>query len=293
MYSDDFLLSAYSTFRLASGHKLSSIDYSERQVRRMLARTGRTLMTVTREDLIRALAVDVAPHTKRLMRSAYRGIHAFMQDEGYRSENPADRLPKQRVPRREANPVSTAELQELLLSSIHQRTRLYVLLYAYQGMRAAEIAAVSSRSIDWQRQRILTLNAKGDVLVWRPLHPIVWDELQYHRRDGHLFPGVSDGHVRPASVSTVLARALRRAGIEGHRPHQLRAWFATQQLEAGVSGPVAQANMRHADASSMKYYYLPSEDAMRAAIELLPRVHVPRGGKRGALGARPSGRVRA
>ncbi|MEF3405779.1 tyrosine-type recombinase/integrase [Agromyces sp. CCNWLW203] len=288
MHSDHELLAAYATFRSASGHKRSSIAYSEGQVRRMLARTGKTLMTVTREDLIGALAVDVAPHTKRLMRSAYRGVHAFLQDEGYRSDNPAERLPKQRVPRREAHPVSTAELQTLLMSSIHQRTRLYVLLYAYQGMRAAEIAAVSSGSIDWQRRRILTLNAKGDVLVWRPLHPIVWDELQYHRRDGNLFPGVSDGHVRPATISTVLARALRRAGITGHRPHQLRAWFATQQLEAGVSGPVAQANMRHADASSMKYYYLPSEDALRSAIELLPRVHVPRGGKRGATRARPA-----
>lgn len=278
-HTDDTILAAYAAEHRAAGYSPTTIADEGQIVRRMLRTTSCTLLTVTRDDLVSYLEAPVAPSTRLTWQSKFRGIFTFMQDEGIRTDNPAARLPRQRIPRTEPNPVTTAELQRLvMLPHLANKTLLKVVLYAYQGFRAAEIAAVSGEAVDWDERRILTVNGKGGVIVWRPIHPIVWQlvlELQMPRQ-GWWFPArLHDGHVRPHSVSVALSQAMRRAGIRGHRPHQLRAWFATEQLEAGVAGPIVQANMRHASPGTMKHYYRPSDAAMRHGLDALPNVRMP------------------
>ncbi|MDV3143425.1 MAG: hypothetical protein Q8761_03315, partial [Sweet potato little leaf phytoplasma] len=103
----------------------------------------------------------------------------------------------------------TEDIEYLLASGIYAKTRMYVLLYAYQGFRAVEIAAVSGDTIDWERKRILSKDGKGGKEVWRPIHPIVWAELQKYPRAGFLFPS-GDGHITRGTVSNVLSKAFKR-----------------------------------------------------------------------------------
>ncbi|QTX04103.1 tyrosine-type recombinase/integrase [Agromyces archimandritae] len=275
---DEVLIGAWVAEARAAGYAERTIaDYTS-QWRRMTREIGKSLLEISRIDLLTYLARPLASSTRHNLQSRMRTIFGFLQDEGHRPDNPAGRLPRLRAVHSEANPITTDELQAAVLVAHKRSARLYVLLHAYQGLRAVEIAAVAGESIDWRWRRILTREAKGgrDREVWRPVHSIVWEELQHWPRTGFFFPGVDGGHVRAASVSATLSRLFARAGITGGRPHRLRAWYATEQLEAGASGPVVQANMRHTDAGSMKYYFRPREESMRAAQEALPRVYVPR-----------------
>jgi len=232
---------------------------------------------MTRHDLIDDLGRDgISNSTRQHQKSLYHLFWTWVQDEQYRLDNPAVRLPKVRVVPKEANPVTTEDLQILINSGIYSRTRMYVLLYAYQGFRASEIAAVSGRSIDWERQRILSKDGKGGKEVWRPIHPIVWTEAQKYPRDRDWFPSpYGDSHVDGSTVSTVLSKAMKRAGILGHRPHNLRAWYATEQNRAGVPTATIAAGMRHADLQSIPRYTAVPEDQIAAAQEQLPEITVP------------------
>lgn len=270
---DDAILAYWAQYMTAEGCTPATISGRGILVRALLHRTDRSLLTITRHDLIADLARGISPKTRQNYKSLYHTLFTWLQDEGLRGDNPGARLPRTRVPATEPDPVTTDDIAYLLASGIYAKTRLYVLLYAYQGFRATEIAAVSGESIDWDRQRIRSDDAKGGKIVWRPIHPLVWVELQRYPRTGWLFPTRS-GHVTRQTVSNVLSKAMRRAGIR-HRPHQLRAWHATELIEAGVPTIVAQHSMRHSDLQSLNRYVRVSDTAIRDAMQRLPVVAVP------------------
>jgi integrase len=199
-----------------------------------------------------------------------------MQEEEFRLDNPAARLPKVRVPKSEPDPVTTEDIEMILHSGSYRRTRMWVLLYSYQGMRATEIAAVSGSSIDWRNQRILSAEAKGGKEVWRPVHPVVWEHLQTWRTESWLFPSPTrtGEHITAANVSNVLSKAFKRAGIP-HRPHQMRAWYATEMIDAGVPTIVVAAALRHSDTQSVDKYVRVKEHTIAAAMRNLPTIRVP------------------
>ncbi|WP_194385209.1 tyrosine-type recombinase/integrase [Microbacterium luteum] len=281
---DDALLDYWGSYLAASGSTNKSIRERRIALAAMLRRTERTLLTVTRHDLIRDLGrPGIKASTRSSYKSTYHGFFAWMQEEQFRADNPAVRLPKVRVPKVEPDPVTTDDIEYLLASGIYRRTRMWVLLYAYQGFRAQEIAAVhGTRSVDWDRRRLLSLDGKNGKEVWRPLHPVVWDQLETWRTSGWLFPSPRDHekHVTANNVSRVLSAAMKRAGID-HRPHQMRAWFATEMIDAGTPTIVVSAAMRHGDTQSIERYVRVKDESIERAMLALPRITVPdRSGRR-------------
>lgn len=274
---DDAIIDYWITYQTASGSTTKSIRERVYAIRAMLKRTTATLLTVTRHDIIRDLGrPNLAASTRANYKSLMYGFFTWMQDEEFRLDNPATRLPKVRVPKTEPDPVTTEDIEAILHSGIYRRTRMWVLLYSYQGMRATEIAAVSGTSIDWKNRRILSAEAKGGKEVWRPIHPTVWEQLQTWRTTGWLFPSPTrpNKHITAANVSNVLSKAFKRAGIP-HRPHQMRAWFATEMIDAGIPTIVVAAALRHSDTQSVEKYVRVKDDTIASAILTLPIVRVP------------------
>ncbi|MHB9004443.1 MAG: tyrosine-type recombinase/integrase [Coriobacteriia bacterium] len=250
----------------------------ERQIfiRSVIRRVGKPVLEMSKHDLIGFLGrPDLTGKTKQNYRSTLHTFFTWMQDEDLRPDNPAARLPRPRVEPTEPNPVSTADIQTVLLSGVRGKTLMKILLYSYQGLRASEIAAVHGGNIDWDAATILTAEAKGRKVVTRPLHSLVLEHAidAGYPREGFWFPS-RGGHVRGKSVSNTLCGAFKRAGIN-HRAHQMRAWHGTTLLELGADSLDVQHSLRHSDGQSMKAYVRPSQERIRAAMELLPRVEVP------------------
>lgn len=274
---DDAILEYWSTWAAASGYRQRTIDEHLISLRATLRRTGKGVLSMTRYDLIRDLGrSNIAPATRQRYKSLFHGFWSWVQDEGLRPDCPAVRLPSVRVIKSEPNPVGTADLELLINSGIYAKTRMYVLLYAYQGYRASEIAAVSGESIDWTRRRILSVEGKGGKEVWRPIHPLVWTEAQKYPREGYWFPSPGGtGHITGRNVSSVLSKAMSRAGITGHRPHNLRGWYATELSASGAATAVVAAGLRHSDMQSVTRYLAVPHSDISAAQERLPVVQVP------------------
>jgi integrase len=271
---------------------------SERTIRerRVLFRSlgeflGCPVIEASRHQLIAFLArPHLSPKTRQNYKSFLHTAYTLWQDEGFRADNPAARLPRGKSPRIEANPFSTAEVQQLLDSGIYGRTRMMVLLAAVQGFRATEIASTSGKHINWPERMILTVDAKGGHEVWRPLHPQVLEHAEQQpkrfRRDDWWFPSIGgrEGHVTAKAVSTTISQAMKRAGIMGHRPHQLRAWYATELLNSGADMLTIQHAMRHAGPGTLRHYIRPDLAGIAAAQDRLPSLQVPTIALRGGRG---------
>lgn len=274
---DDAYFDYWISYQTASGSTPKSIKERIYALRSMLRRTGKTLLTVTRHDLIRDLGrPGIVASTRANYKSLMHSFFTWMQDEEFRLDNPGARLPKVKVPKTEPDPVTTDDIEIILHSGIYRRTRMWVLLYSYQGMRAAEIAAVSGSSVDWRNRRILSAEAKGGKEVWRPIHPVVWEHLQTWRTESWIFPSPTrtGEHVTAANVSNVLSKAFKRAGVQ-HRPHQMRAWFATEMIAAGAPTIVVAAALRHSDTQSVEKYVRVKDDTIAEAMAALPSIRVP------------------
>lgn len=114
----------------------------------------------------------------------------------------------------------------------------------------------------------LYVEGKGGVRAMIPVHDAIARELVNFPRQGYFFPGSDSGHVLSNSVSMLIGRAMKRAGVTG-TAHQLRHWYGTALLEAGTDVRVVQELMRHVSIQSTTIYTRVSDDMRRRAIDTL------------------------
>lgn len=263
---------------------LSKRTINERKIFfRRLARDLGDLSTITRKDLILWVADQTwANATRSHYRSTLYVFYSWLQDEGLRLDNPAARLPKVKVVRREPTPFTIPEIQRLLDSGIYRKSRMMVILHYYLGLRVSEIARVHGRrDIDWER-RTLTTIGKGALKVVLPIPEAAWELIVSMPRDGYWFPNsvankrfpAGEGHILGNSISNQLAQAIRRAGLT-HKPHDLRAATATEMNKEGVSAFVIQKGLRHANMDTTTRYMGLSVEQVKGGFDQLPTVNFP------------------
>ncbi len=257
---------------------------------------------------IRAWMAELASHgtgarTIQLARQVLsRALRQAVVD-GMIVENPARAAPPPRAPRRELRIPTTADV-EAIAEAIAPRYRAMVLLAAYGGLRFGELAGLRrrdvrllERKVDVVRQvveagpgvhvsELKTAAARRSVTI----PSSVADELGRHLEDVALEP---DAHVFTGRGGFLLRRrnyrgrvwlpALRAAGVEGVRFHDLRHHAAAAAIAAGGHPKAIQARLGHASITTTLDTYgslMPSLDT-----ELADRLDEVR------AGARPTGQV--
>lgn len=244
-----------------------------RCVTRCTAMTGRPPDSLTTSDIEGWLAAQ--PHLAQNSRFAYlralRIWHRWLITTGLRDDDPTIRIGRIRACRTLPRPISTANLQRILAADIPPRTRAYVTLYAFAGLRCCEIARLRGEDIDLV-DRTIRVRGKGGTDVVLPVHPAVAAVAAGFPARGWWFPSWStDGHVAPNSVSANLSRTMRRLGVNG-TGHQLRHWYGTELLRATGNVRVTQELMRHASLASTQIYTLVDDTQRRTALLRLPDV---------------------
>ena len=182
----------------------------------------------------------------------------WLQVQGHRDDNPMLLIGKPRRPRAEPRPIADGNLRRLLSTRMHRRTRAMVLLASLEGLRVHEIAKVRGEHLDLEA-RSMVVAGKGGVVATLPLHPLVVEHAYRMPRKGFWFPGVDRGHVRRESVCGVIKEAMIRAGVPGSA-HQLRHWFGTALVKAGVDLRTVQTLMRHSNLTSTAIYTLVADE---------------------------------
>lgn len=191
----------------------------------------------------------------------------WLQKQGLRVDNPMVMIGKPKRPRSVPHPVSNQDMQRLLAVNSRRRTKAMILLAAFQGLRAHEIAKVKGEHFDLI-ERKMSVNGKGNVDAVLPLHHRVIEIAYQMPRRGFWFPGADHGHQRRESICGTVKEAMVRAGVVGSG-HWLRHWFGTALLESGVDVRVVQTLMRHQDLSSTAIYTLVNARQQADGIERL------------------------
>lgn len=266
---------------------MKAADLTDKTIRerlifiRQLARSV-DLETVTRKQLIMWMAEQNWSNSTRVHRRS--GLHTFfawMQDEGLRLDNPAYRLPRVATRKREPNPFTVDEINQLLQGGIYRKTRVMVALHYYLGLRVSEIAAVNGDDIDWDNQILATIG-KGRKPAKLPVPAAVWPLFLQMPRTGYWFPNrtanrlhaAGEGHIMGNSVSGLIGEAIKRAGLK-HRPHDLRAALATEMHEAGISDFIVQRSMRHSNMDTTTLYLKLKPEGIRHGFDALPVITIP------------------
>lgn len=211
--------------------------------------------------------LDVSATSRATYHGHLKACFEWLKIVDLRTDSPMDKVPKPRRPRCTPRPVDSSAIPKILKACSRKRTRMMVLLATFAGLRVHEIAKVRAEDFDLTTGS-LYVDGKGGVRAMIPVHHMIAAELVHFPREGYLFPGSDSGHVLSNSVSMLIGRAMKRAGVAG-TAHQLRHWYGTSLLESGTDVRVVQELMRHVSIQSTTIYTRVSDTMRRDAIDRL------------------------
>ena len=150
-------------------------------------------------------------------------------------------------------------------TSLGRRDYAILLLLARLGLRACEIVALNLEDIEWENVRI-TVRSKGGRRTQLPLPVDVGKALAQYLRYGR--PSCScrrvfirgraphTGFANSIAVSTLVMRALRRAGVDSGRTgaHLFRHSLATDMIRQGASLDEIGELLRHQSPNTTAIY---------------------------------------
>ena len=218
--------------------------------------------------------------------SALRRFFAFLAEEGLRSDDPSDALPRPGAARSLPRTLGHEDVDRLF-AEIERRlsldrspanlrlSALVELLYG-SGLRATELVSLP-RNLVRRDQPYLILRGKGGrerlVPISDRARAAVADYAATLPKDGaYLFPSGGTGHLSRVRLFQLLRNLAADAGISPDRisPHVLRHAFATHLLEGGADLRALQTMLGHADIATTQIY---THVDSRRLVELVNQRH--------------------
>ncbi len=250
-----------------------------------LAQRGQNFTGAAQSDvesyLISCDAQGLSRATRARRLSAIRQLYRFAYDEGWRRDNPGQRLSgpgrDKRLPKTLAEPQVNALLAaaSTVGRTPAERIRnlcLSELLYA-TGMRVSELVGLPVQAVRGDPSMIL-VRGKGNkermVPLSRPARDVLrlWLGLRDKADDAariadksppsrYLFPATGkEGHLSRQAMHGLLKEIAIAAGVSpaAVTPHRLRHAFATHLLAGGADLRVIQMLLGHADIATTEIY---------------------------------------
>ncbi|WP_235282364.1 tyrosine-type recombinase/integrase [Microbacterium sp. SA39] len=209
-------------------------------------------------------------------------LFADAQHDGLVAKNPCSRRTSPAAPKQRAY-VATTEQVWALHDALPEYFRPVVLLGAFAGLRVAEIAALRVSDVDFMRgiitpaiqypgDELKTETSKtaipipADLALMLNANPVQWGS-------DTIVVGAFGRPVAPYTIETAFksARVTVEGLPEGFRIHDLRHYFASLLIAAGLDIKTVQTRLRHASAKTTLDTYghmWPDRDeSSRAAVD--------------------------
>jgi site-specific recombinase XerD len=162
-----------------------------------------------------------------------------------------------------------------------QRDYAILLLLARLGVRACEVVALTLDDVNWNVAEI-TIQGKGPRRAKLPLPHDVGEALALYLKQGR--PSCNSrrvfirlraplqGFANSIAISTLVARALKRAGVESPctGAHLFRHTLATQMLQQGASLEEISQLLRHQSFNTTTLYAKVDLTALRPLAQPWP-----------------------
>jgi integrase len=258
---------------------------------------SRPLGTLRRQDcrtFVAALSARLAPATVGTVYAVLRMMMQTAVDDGLIAANPCSRVPLPRVEHRVIEPLPAASVVALA-EAMPPRYAVTVWLAAGAGLREGEALGLTARRVDFLRRRVhveeqlqgvnggapalapLKTRASRRVV---PVDDVVLTAVTTHMQQWQPGPGgllVTNrlgAPVRRSSFGYCWQQAVEACGLPtGTRFHDLRHFYASALISAGLHPKAVQARLGHATiAETMDTYghlFPDAEDQGRGALDTL------------------------
>lgn len=237
----------------------------------------RSCPSPTHDDIELFLATRVTavgPGTLANSIFAIKSFLSYLTLKGIIAVNLAQYINAPPRPQRERVIPSANRVARLLNApTITNRDRALILVFAACGLRASELVGARRDDVDLARLKI-TVVGKGNKQRSVPMTEQTATALENHLRSlppsPWLFPGKDP--TRPVTQSAINERFTtlsERAGVPRITPHQLRHYFASIQLNAGISLKIVSQWLGHAspDITARIYWHILDESERVKAYE--------------------------
>jgi integrase/recombinase XerD len=268
-------IEAFRRYAIRQGHSKNTADLRTGVLYNLAAATGKNPHDLDRDDALTYLATPGwSQNTRATYRRALDSWWRHLVDEGIAVHSELDGVRRPRSPRGRPRPVTTGEALELIGDATGDLLA-FLLLAAYEGLRAAEIASLRGEDL---RGGLLHVVGKGGAEWWLPVATEVHRIARDRPRVGWWFPSrrAAGGHVVPGTVTNRVTAHLRAHGIVDGSTHRLRHWFGTQVQRGQGDIMVTKELMRHASVATTQIYTEVAAEQLVAAVESLPHVVGPR-----------------
>jgi len=236
---------------------------------------GKPLLDITETELTEwgdDLASRLAVATRAVYVSNVREFYAWCYKEHRIPADPAANLPVPRVPGRKPRPI-TEEKLVLAIESGGVRVRCWLVLAAWCGLRAKEIAYLQAQNLRLTDDPpyILVTQAKGGGERIIPVNDYVISELRRFPRPakGMMWKTFDGRPVSPNLVSKVCNDHLHSLGIQDTL-HSLRHRFGTQVQRAVHDLRITQELMGHTTPATTAGYAAVADIDKYRAVTALP-----------------------
>jgi len=159
-----------------------------------------------------------------------------------------------------------------------ERDRLALAVFAYSGLRRAEVLALDWDDIDLERRLIRVRKAKGGRQRTVPIHPalvplfVAYLATRTPLRDPALFVSVQGRRLTATILAQTFRRCAQAAGVAQRKritPHTLRHVFASELLGAGANLRQIQELLGHKHLDSTQRYTRVTAHQLRGAVKRL------------------------
>lgn len=246
----------------------SYVETRRRTIVQLERELGKPVEEATERDLVewhRAASERMVPAASCVYLSHVQCYFRWLTREKILSEDPTCRLIRPRLRPRLPRPMNDRDLEHAI-NTASARVRPWLLLAAFAGLRAIEIAGLRAEDVDLSAGLLIVMG-KGGKERPVPIHPLVREALlPLLGGKGYLFahwdkPGPPTAH----NVSYALNHHLRREGITA-TAHTARHWFLTMVYRASKDLRLTQELAGHASPNTTAQYAKHSPDQAPAIV---------------------------
>ncbi len=193
-------------------------------------------------------------------------------EEGYLEENPAQKVKLYSEKDTQKERILTEAEEERLMENCSDYLKSIITVALNTGMRRAEILNLQWNQIDFKARRIKVERTKSGRVRFIPMNEVLFNELSRQRSESgkspYVFTNPETGK-QYLDMKTGFKGALKRAGIEGLRFHDLRHTFASRLIEKGADIETVRDLLGHHSITITQRYIHSNNDRKKAAVELL------------------------
>lgn len=169
------------------------------------------------------------------------------------------RLERPKRSRQLPSVLSENEVLDILASIMNFKHRVIICTLYSAGLRRSELISLRKHDVDFDRNMILVRSGKGKkdrtTILSESLSSDLSAYLAEYKPDYWLFEGLNRKQYSATSITRILQKAARSAGIEKRvTPHILRHSFATHLLEHGVDIRYIQTILGHESSKTTEIY---------------------------------------